>query len=310
MSRNDHLITAAELAAELGGEHPPVVVDVRWQLGRAPEDNRADFDAAHIAGAVFADLDSDLSDHSAGDPTLGRHPLPSPADFEATVRGWGVRAGTPVVVCDDISGQAAARAWWLLRWAGHESVRVLDGGVSAWTAAGLPVVSSAEAGSGERTGSGETASGAEGELDSRSGTEFRIRPGSMPTVDADGIAALISGGGIALDARAAERYAGEVEPMDPQAGHIPGAVSAPTAGALDSRGCVLSDDELEARFAGLGVKAPAEDGQRVAVYCGSGVTACHAALSLAVCGVAAELFPASWSGWSNDPARPVATGRS
>ena len=178
---------------------------------------------------------------------------------------------------DAVGGMSAARAWWLLRWAGVRDVRLLDGGLAAWTAAGFAL----EAGS----------------VTPEPGDVVLVR-GALPTIDADEAAAWT---GSLLDARAAERYAGEVEPVDPRAGHIPGAVSVPTAGNLGADGSFLPDEELRARFAG--VQGP------VAVYCGSGVTAAHEVAALASIGVEAALYPGSWSQWSNDPARPVETGK-
>ncbi|WP_201292781.1 sulfurtransferase, partial [Cellulomonas citrea] len=174
---------------------------------------------------------------------------------------------------------AAARAWWLLRWAGVSQVRLLDGGLAAWQSAGLPVES--------------------GEQAALPG-DVVLRPGALPTTDAEGAARWP---GVLLDARAGERFRGEVEPVDPRAGHVPGAVSAPTQDNLDAVGAFLPDEQLRARFAAL---VPA--GAPVAVYCGSGVTAAHQVAALAAVGLEATLYPGSWSQWSADPSRPVATG--
>ena len=291
----------------------PVLLDVRWTLTQP--DGRQDFSAGHIPGAQYVALDTDLSDHTSDDPARGRHPLPREDQFEATVRSWGVRTGTPVVVYDDVAGQAAARAWWMLRWAGHDDVRVLDGGWSAWRDAGLP----------EETGLPEAA-GLPGEEGPRDGTGtsaqtassgagglFVIRPGSMPSLTADEAAALAgSGSGVLLDARAPERFEGRAEPLDPQAGHIPGALSAP-AGSNTADGHFRSSEELVDYYGGVGA-ADAEDTPAegttpiIGAYCGSGVSASHTVLALASIGVEAALFPGSWSAWSNDSARPVATG--
>jgi thiosulfate/3-mercaptopyruvate sulfurtransferase len=189
-----------------------------------------------------------------------------------------------VVAYDATGGLAAARAWWLLQWAGHEAVRLLDGGLQAWVAAGLPLE--------------------QGPVTPPPG-DVVLAPGGLPTVDADGVRRLAEDpDGLVLDARARERYRGEVEPIDPRAGHVPGAVSAPTSDNLDRDGRFLPTDALRARFAALGTRR----GRQVAVYCGSGVTAAHEVAALAVAGVAAALYPGSWSQWSNDPDRPVATG--
>jgi len=271
-TRADVLVTADDLATALAEDEPPVLLDVRWALGRT--DGHERYLAGHLPGAVYVDLDTELA--APARPSVGRHPLPAPADLEAAARRWGVREGSAVVVYDDAGGMSAARAWWLLRWAGLGSVRLLDGGLAAWTAGGRSLAAGAvlpEPG------------------------DLVVRPGALATIDADQAA---SWSGALLDARAAERYAGLVEPVDPRAGHIPGAVSVPTAANLLADGRFAPDEVLRARFAAL-------DGP-VAVYCGSGVTAAHEIAALAVVGVEAALYPGSWSAWSSDPARPVATG--
>lgn len=273
-----HLLDAHRLSDALTATTPPRVLDVRWKLGGPP--GREEYAAGHIPGAVYVDLDTELAGH--GVPTDGRHPLPQLADFQEGVRRWGLSDGDEVVVYDDVSGTSAARAWWLLRHAGFGSVRVLDGGLAAWRAAG---------------GELETA-----ENNPERGTAT-VEYGSLPTIDADGAAAFPQHG-VLLDARAGERFRGEVEPVDPRAGHIPGAVSAPTTGNLAADGTLLTADALTDRFAALGVTREAP----VAVYCGSGVTAAHEILALEVAGFEAALYPGSFSAWSNDDERPVATG--
>ncbi|MGC9543326.1 sulfurtransferase [Streptomyces sp. UG1] len=273
------IISASELASALTGEHPPVLLDVRWQLstpGQPRFDPRAAYEAGHIPGAVFVDLDRELA---SAPGAHGRHPLPDVAEFGTAMRRAGVSSGTPVVVYDGGQGWAAARAWWLLRWTGHPDVRVLDGGLPAWQ------------------GPLETAVPAPAEGD------FEPAPGAVGLLDADGAAALARSG-VLLDARAGERYRGEVEPIDPVAGHIPGALSAPTDENVAADGRFLPAEELAARFKSLGA---AED-TRVGVYCGSGVSAAHEVLALAVAGIPAELYVGSWSEWSSDPSRPVAVG--
>ncbi|GAA1555731.1 sulfurtransferase [Streptomyces globosus] len=277
MTANSAIVSASALAAELAGPRPPVLLDVRWQLGGPNQ--RPAYDAGHLPGAVYVDLDREL----AGPPGAGgRHPLPDTEEFGAAMRRAGVCADVPVVVYDGGQGWAAARAWWLLRWTGHPQVRVLDGGLAAWTAAGGEVTS-------------EAAAPVQG--------DFKPTPGAMGLLDADGAAALAREG-VLLDARAGERYRGEVEPIDPVGGHIPGALSAPTTDNTGPDGLFLPAADLRARFAGLG----AAGGAPVGVYCGSGVSGAHEVLALEVAGIGAALYAGSWSEWSADPQRPVATG--
>lgn len=272
----DVLVDPEALAGELRGAAPPVLLDVRWALG--DPHGREHHRAGHVPGAVYVDLDTELAAHG-GDPTRGRHPLPSVEDLQAAARRWGITAGRPVVAYDAGGGLAAARAWWLLRWAGLADVRLLDGGLAAWTAAGLPVETD--------------------EVTPEPG-DVELSAGHLPVLDADA-AAELARSGVLLDARAAERYRGEVEPVDPRAGHVPGAVSAPTGDNLGPDGRFLPAARLRERFAGL-------DAGPVGVYCGSGVTAAHEIAALAVAGVPAALFPGSWSAWSADPGRPAAVG--
>ncbi|WP_328549978.1 sulfurtransferase [Streptomyces sp. NBC_00366] len=276
------IISASELASDLAGQNPPALLDVRWQLsvakaaGEPPFDGSAAYTAGHIPGAVYVDLDSELAS-AAGEG--GRHPLPGLGVFGAAMRRAGVSAGTPVVVYDGGQGWAAARAWWLLRWTGHPDVRALDGGLPAWKG---PLETSAP-------------TPAEG--------DFEPVPGAAGLLDADGAAALARAG-VLFDARAGERYRGEVEPIDRVGGHIPGAVSAPTNENVGSDGRFLPAEELAGRFKALG----AADGSQVGVYCGSGVSGAHEVLALAVAGIDAALYVGSWSEWSSDPSRPVAVG--
>ncbi|MEU8630064.1 sulfurtransferase [Streptomyces sp. NPDC048669] len=269
------IISASECASESAGPRPPVLLDVRWQLG-GPH-GRPDYEAGHIPGAVFVDLDAELAGPAGAG---GRHPLPDPAEFGAVMRRAGVRRDRSVIVYDGGQGWAAARAWWLLRWTGHRDVRVLDGGLAAWT--------------GEL--SKETPAPAEG--------DFVPEPGALPLLDADGAAALARSG-LLLDARAAERYRGDVEPIDRVGGHIPGAVSAPTGENVGADGRFLPAGALAARFAGLGADG---DTAGVGVYCGSGVSGAHEVLALEIAGHRAALYAGSWSEWSADASRPVATG--
>ncbi|GAA3651127.1 sulfurtransferase [Nocardioides ginsengisoli] len=268
------LITVDELGAQLPGT--VTILDVRYRMGGPP--GQEEYAAGHIPGATYVDLDAELA-APVGDGRRGRHPLPDVAEFEAAMRRAGVRDELPVVVYDDWSGHAAARAWWLLRFHGHGDVRVLDGGWAAWQAAG-----------------GSIATGADAATDA--GT-FSARPGAMPAVDAT----TVDAAGVVVDARASERYRGEVEPIDPVAGHIPGAVNVPTSRNLDEHGHFRSPHELAATYAEVGATADAD----VAVYCGSGVTAAHDVLALELAGVRAALYPGSWSEWVADPSRPVET---
>jgi thiosulfate/3-mercaptopyruvate sulfurtransferase len=272
------LIDPDELAARLAEERPPVVLDVRWRLDRP--DGRPEYRAGHLPGAVYVDLDHELAGHGA--PEDGRHPLPSVERLQEAARRWGIREGDAVVVYDDLAGLSAARAWWLLTAAGIADVRLLDGALGAWTASGRALE--------------------EGEVAPAPG-DVRLAYGSLPTLEIDDAAAL-PGRGVLLDARSGERYRGDAEPVDPRAGHIPGAVSAPTAANVDGDGRFLPPDALRARFAALGVTSDTT----VGVYCGSGVTASHEIAALAIAGIPAALYPGSWSAWSNRPDRPVATG--
>jgi thiosulfate/3-mercaptopyruvate sulfurtransferase len=273
------LISAAELRTSIVTGNPPVLLDVRWRLGA--DDPRGEYTAGHLPGAIYVDLESELA--GAPDPAAGRHPLPSPAALGVALSRWGIGPDTDVVVYDDNAGMSAARAWWLLRWLGHERVRLLDGGLAAWRAAGGPLTTEVPA----PTPSTELAPPV---------------GGAVPTVAAADIAA--GRVGTLLDARAVERFRGDEEPIDAVAGHIPGAVSAPTAGNLAPDGTFLSPAELRRRFERLG----ATPDRGVAVYCGSGVTAAHEVLALELAGIPAALYPASWSGWIADPGHPVATG--
>jgi thiosulfate/3-mercaptopyruvate sulfurtransferase len=276
------IITATELAQELTGANPPVLLDVRWQLssakaaGAPPFDGRAEYAAGHIPGAVFVDLDRELA---ATPGSNGRHPLPDLEEFGAAMRRAGVSAGRPVVVYDGGQGWAAARAWWMLRGTGHPDVRVLDGGLPSWEGELSTVVP-------------EPAEG-----------DFVPASAAAGLLDADEAAALARTG-VLLDARAGERYRGEVEPIDRVGGHIPGAVSAPTTENVGPDGRFLPAAELKDRFKALGVSEDTE----VGVYCGSGVSGAHEVLALAVAGIPAALYVGSWSEWSSDPSRPVAVG--
>jgi thiosulfate/3-mercaptopyruvate sulfurtransferase len=253
------------------------VLDVRWRLDRP--DGHAEYLEGHIPGAVYVRLDTELSTH--GEPSEGRHPLPSTETLQTAARRWGVRTGDIVVAYDDAKGLAAARAWWLLRQGGID-VRVLAGGIRAWKAAGLPV------------GTDDVAAEVGDVVLDEIG-------GEALTIDE---AAAFPASGVLLDVRAPERYSGETEPLDPVAGHIPGAVNLPTGRHLDPEGKILDRTTVLKTFASVGVTP----GSSVAAYCGSGITAAHTVLVLDEVGIEAQVFPGSWSQWSNTPGRPIATG--
>ncbi len=274
----DVLVQPTDLAEELIGDRPPVVLDVRWSLAGSDPDA---YRAGHVPGSLFVDLDADLA-APVGDGRAGRHPLPDPAALQAVWRRVGIRAGDAVVVYDAKDSAAAARAWWLLRWSGLPDVRVLDGGLAAWAAAGLWI----KAGAGSPLVPGSV----------------RVRSGGMATVDADGAAALAAAGTL-VDARAAARFRGEVEPVDPVAGHVPGAVNLPFTAVLTDDGRFRPAAEIRAAFDAVGIGP----GTVAAASCGSGVTACHLVLAGAVAGLELALYPGSWSQWCA-LGRPVATG--
>jgi thiosulfate/3-mercaptopyruvate sulfurtransferase len=282
MSTRNPLIDVTELAELTRTVTAPglVVLDVRWRLAGPPPAEL--YAGGHLPGAVAVDLDRDLAG-PVGGGQRGRHPLPDPDALQATLRRWGVRADSAVVAYDDADGSSAARAWWLLRWAGLTDVRVLDGGIAAWVEAGYPVTT---------------------DVPAPEPGDVVVRPGGMPTLDADTAAALPGAGGVLLDARAEQRYRGEVEPVDPVAGHIPAARNAPISRNVRSDGRFLEPERLRERFAELGVRPD----RAVGAYCGSGVTAAQEVLALEIAGVPAALYPGSWSEWVADPARPVATG--
>lgn len=273
------LVSAEWLAAHL--QHPSLVVaDCRWYIdGRSGE---AAYDAGHIPGAVFVDLDSDLAGSAEVGP--GRHPLPSPEHFAEAMAGLGVGDDAVVVAYDDANGSIAARLWWMLH-ANGRRVAVLDGGISAWT----------------------------GELSldlapRATHVTFSARPWPLESVvDAIAVDSLRrTAGAVVLDARSADRYRGEANPTDKRLGHVPGAKSAPWATSVDpATGRLRSKNELRAKFTSLGVR----DDRPSVCYCGSGVTACHMVLALTVAGFSnVKLYPGSWSDWSAAPDRPVATG--
>ncbi|MFT4110511.1 sulfurtransferase [Propionicimonas sp.] len=275
-TRADVLLPVSHLADALAAGAQ--LLDVRWTLGERPGAGYEQYLAGHIPGARFLDLEGVLTG-PLDDPRQGRHPLPDAHRLGAGLDRLGVDPGRPVVVYDLPGSFAAGRAWWVLRWAGLD-VRVLDGGLTAWLAARHDL---------------ET-----GAADLVPTPPLTLTTGHLPTLDADAVASFA---GVLIDVRAPERFRGEVEPIDPRAGHIPGAVNRPVAGLWDADGALPSRHELEERL-----ELP-ENGGRVAVYCGSGVSAAQAVLALASLGVEAALYAPSWSGWSSDPDRPVETGQ-
>jgi thiosulfate/3-mercaptopyruvate sulfurtransferase len=277
------LISTSDLAARVcvPGDASLVVVDVRHDLAQPDAWGENAYRDSHLPGARFAHLDRDLSGAKTG--RNGRHPLPTPEACAQVFSRLGIDAKKEVVAYDQGPGMYAARLWWMLRWLGHDAVAVLDGGFAAWTREGRPVTA---------------------EIPRPSATTFVARPPS-PTVDARTISAnLATPAFLLLDARARERYRGDVEPLDPVAGHIPGALNRPFSENLDAEGRFKAVATLASEFDMLLAGRPPTD---VVHYCGSGVTACHNLLAMAHAGRSgARLYPGSWSEWCSDSSRPVA----
>jgi len=278
---HDTLIDAATLHVHLDDPRW-VAVDCRFSLMDTEAGRRA-YRESHLPGARYAHLDEDLSDSIT--PTTGRHPLPDPARLARRLGDWGIDPGIQVVAYDDTSGMlAAARLWWLLRWLGHQAVAVLDGGFPAWRKAGLPLTAA---------------------LPAVRPTVFNGQPDDRLWLTTAQVLGLPSEN-VVLDARAAARFRGEMEPIDPVAGHIPGAVNLPTEGNLTADGHFLPVTELRARFAAALGERPLTT---VVHSCGSGVTACHNLLAMEAADLhGSRLYPGSWSEWIRDPNRPRATG--
>jgi thiosulfate/3-mercaptopyruvate sulfurtransferase len=278
------LISASELAGHI--DNPDwVVVDCRHDLVNLAA-GREGFAVAHLPHAVFADMETELSGPKRGPEGAfrGRHPLPERDAFIETLRGWGVNDATQVVAYDAHGGMFAARLWWMLRWAGHEAVAVLDGGMAAWQAAGLPLTS---------------------DVKTRPRGTIQARSPLVSMVGAAEVLANIGSGEVAVvDARAPDRFRGENETIDPVGGHIPGARNRFFKDNLTAEGRFKDAAQLKAELARV-VGEPS----KAVMQCGSGVTACHNLLALEVAGMGgAALYPGSWSEWCADPARPVATG--
>lgn len=277
------LISVPELNLHLANDNW-AIVDCRFSLADT-ERGRRDYLQAHIPKAVYAHLDEDLSGTVITGKT-GRHPLPPVASFAETLANWGIASDSQVVAYDDAGGAIAARLWWMLNWVGHEGVALLDGGWQAWQSRGLPVAGG-------------------GEYRPRKRFEAHVRPGAV--VDADLVERIRNDPRhVLLDARSVVRFRGEVEPIDPVAGHIPGAISAPYEGNLTPEGLFLPPETLRRRFENL---ANAVLSENIICYCGSGVTAAHNLLALAHAGLGrGRLYAGSWSEWITVPGRPVAKG--
>lgn len=264
------LITATELVELMATGEPVTILDVRWRLSEP--DGRAAYQRGHLPGAVYVSLEDELSDHTV--EGRGRHPLPSGRDLQASARRWGIREGGRIVVYDDWNRAGSARAWWVLTTAGIRNVRILDGGLAAWT--------------------GDVESGT---VTTQPGDVVvaydDLYAGALPT-----LTAAQASGMTLLDARAPERFRGDVEPIDPVAGHIPGARNVPSTGVLADDGTFLGEGDL----------GQLVDGDVDGVYCGSGVTASVVIAALAAGGRDAALYPGSWSEWCSQSDRPVARG--
>jgi thiosulfate/3-mercaptopyruvate sulfurtransferase len=279
------LIEPAALAAHLA-DPDWAIVDCRFDLAR-PEWGALAWAAGHIPNALYAHLDGDLSGPRTA--LTGRHPLPAIAALTATFGRWGIDKKVQVVAYDQGAGAYAARLWWLLRWLGHQQVAVLDGGFAAWERAGLPLETAATV---------------------RAPRRFTAAPAAGLVVTTAALAQAVAAGALTrgeltlVDARSADRFAGQNETLDPVAGHIPGARNHPFSGNLDAHGRFLSAPELRRCWAGTLRERPAPT---LIAMCGSGVTACHNLLALEAAGLAgARLYAGSWSEWIRDPARPVA----
>jgi thiosulfate/3-mercaptopyruvate sulfurtransferase len=280
-ARAQVLITATELADLLDAGDPVCVLDVRWRLDEP--DGRVSYRQGHLPGAVYVSLEDELSDHAIAG--RGRHPLPSGRSVEAAARRWGVGQGALVVVYDDWNRAGSSRAWWVLTAAGLPDVRILDGGLAGWRSAG---------------GRLET-----GEVTPPPGN-VTVPHGDLYAGGRATLTAQESGAGSVtlLDARAPERFRGDVEPVDAVAGHIPGAKNLPSTAVLTADGTFVGGGALDRLLSDRGI----EPGEGVGAYCGSGVTASVVVAALAAAGLSAALFPGSWSEWSSDPSRPVGRG--
>lgn len=280
-TRDSVLISAGQLQRAVDDGKRPAILDVRWRLDQP--DGRSTYRGGHIPGAVYVSLEDELSDHTR--TGLGRHPLPTGAAVQAAARRWGLRTGQQVVVYDDWNRAGSARAWWVLTAAGLPDVRILDGGLQAWTAAGGAI----------ETGEAQPAAG------DVSVVHDDLYAGGRAVVTADQVAV----GAVAnlFDARSPERFRGEVEPVDPVAGHVPGARNLPSTSVLEADGTLIAGSAMGDLLERAGLSRPTS----VGVYCGSGITASVILAALSCAGIDAALFPGSWSQWSAE-GRPVARG--
>lgn len=280
-ARDQVMITVTELAAAIEAGDPLSILDVRWRIDRP--DGRPDYLQGHLPGAVYVSLDDELSDHTIAG--RGRHPLPSGRRLEAAARAWGIRQRSLVVVYDDWNRAGSARAWWVLTAAGLTNVRILDGGLAAWRSTRQNI----------ETGPVKPQPG------NVTVPHDDLYAGRQPTLTAK---QAVAGGITLVDTRAPERFRGDVEPLDPVAGHIPGAQNLPSTAVLASDGTFLGDLALSQLLSDRGIHPEAPIG----AYCGSGVTASVTIAALAAMGRPAALFPGSWSQWSSDSTLPVARG--
>jgi thiosulfate/3-mercaptopyruvate sulfurtransferase len=276
--RAQYFVDASELRELLGGSTPPVLLDVRNENG--VPDGRPEYETGHLPNAVYVDLPSELigQRHEGS----GAGPLPEVADLQVRARAWGISEGDSVVVYDNVFGTKAGRAWLVLRWAGVEDVRILNGGYAAWLAAGYEVSTQEPL---------------------VSPGDVRLSPHHLSVLDDDG-AAKAAEVGVLLDARSGEQFRGSLVDGRREGGHIPGAVSAPARDNLDERGLLFDEEELRKRFDVVG----ADGSQSIGVYCGSGVAAAHELAVLSSLGLVASIYVGSFTAWSSDPVRPVTTG--
>lgn len=302
---------AAPLASSPSGHCDWAVLDCRFDLAH-PEWGMSAYAAGHIPGALYAHLDRDLSGPVSAE--TGRHPLPAPEQLARTLGRWGIDASVQVVAYDQGNGAHAARLWWLLRWAGHRNVAVLNGGFAAWQQAGLPVTTKVVKRPARhfswQPGAEAAAQDAQASIVSTVELERIVRSGELQSGRSMGPRGQL----MLIDARAADRFAGQNETIDPVAGHIPGALNHPFVRNIDAQGRFLPAQELRKRWeATLGAQQQAQGHEtvapRVIAMCGSGVTACHNVLALEIAGFpGARLYAGSWSEWIRDPGRPVARG--